>query len=106
MAHIPVMLSECLAVFKELKIKSFFDGTLGAGGFAKAFLSEHPEVLTYFACDQDRHALQTAKEVLQDSNGKIEYIHDNFRYLDKQLESRGIKSIDGFFLTWEFHQCN
>src|SRR3990167_3794827 len=64
MAHIPVMLSECLAVFKEKKIKSFFDGTLGAGGFAKAFLREHPEVSTYFACDQDKHALQTAKESL------------------------------------------
>lgn len=106
MDHIPVMLNECLAVFKELKIKSFFDGTLGAGGFAKAFLSEHPEVSTYYACDQDQHALQTAKEVLQDSNGRIEYIHDNFRNLDKQLESRGMINIDGFFLTWGFHQCN
>ena len=46
MRHIPVMLDECLEIFKGRKILRFFDATLGAGGFAKAFLEEHPEVQT------------------------------------------------------------
>ena len=49
MAHIPVMLSESLEIFEEKKLSLFFDGTLGAGGFAKAMLQAHPEIKTYFA---------------------------------------------------------
>ena len=71
MKHIPVMLQESLEVFKDQKLSTFFDGTLGAGGFAKAMLEAHPEIQTYFGCDQDERALEIAKENLKDFEGKV-----------------------------------
>ena len=98
MKHIPVMLQESLEIFQRKKIFSFFDGTLGAGGFARALLEAHPEVKTYYGCDQDTHALKLAKENLEAFKGKVEFIHSNFSFVKKILEERGIIQIDGFFL--------
>ena len=106
MAHIPVMLKESLEVFKGKKISLFFDGTLGAGGFAKALLSKHPEIKTYFGCDQDRKALALAGENLGEWKEKVTLIHGNFSHLDQYLDERGVKQVDGFFLTWGCRPCN
>jgi 16S rRNA (cytosine1402-N4)-methyltransferase len=99
MRHIPVMLDECLEIFKEKRVARFFDATLGAGGFAKVFLEQHPEVETYFGCDQDEEALEVARESLKEADERVEFIHSNFRYLDEQLKRRGVEKVDGFFLT-------
>lgn len=106
MGHIPVMLSESLEIFKDQKLSLFFDGTLGAGGFAKAFLEAHPEIKTYFGCDQDENALKLARENLKDFEGKVEFVHSNFSDVKGVLEERGVEKVDGFFLTWECHQCS
>jgi 16S rRNA (cytosine1402-N4)-methyltransferase len=106
MKHIPVMLNESLEIFQGMKLSSFFDGTLGAGGFAKALLEAHPEIETYYGCDQDENALAIAKENLKEFEGKVEFIHSNFRDVKEVLMERGVKQIEGFFLTWECHRCN
>jgi len=106
MRHIPVMLNESLEIFQGMKLSSFFDGTLGAGGFAKALLEAHPEIETYYGCDQDENALAIAKENLKEFEGKVEFIHSNFRDVKEVLMERGVKQIEGFFLTWECHRCN
>ena len=106
MKHIPVMLQESLEIFSTQKLFSFFDGTLGAGGFAKAILEAHPEIETYYGCDQDESALALAKENLKSFDGKVEFIHSNFSLVKEVLEERGVKQVDGFFLIWECHQCS
>ena len=106
MAHIPVMLKESLEIFEDQKLSLFFDGTLGAGGFAKALLQAHPEIKTYFGCDRDENALGLAKENLKEFEGKVEFVHANFRDVKDVLEERGVSKVDGFFLTWECHQCS
>lgn len=106
MKHIPVMLTESLEIFKDQKLKTFFDGTLGAAGFAKAMLEAHPEIETYYGCDQDENALELAKENLKDFEGKVTFVHSNFSRLEEELSERGIEKLDGFFLTWECHQCS
>lgn len=98
MAHIPVMLKESLEIFEGQKLSFFFDGTLGAGGFAQALLQAHPEIKTYFGCDQDESALRLAKENLKEFEGRVEYIHANFCDVKQVLEERGMNEIDGFFL--------
>ena len=45
--HISVLLQEVLDAFSGCKIGVFVDGTLGAGGHAKAILQEHPEITRY-----------------------------------------------------------
>ncbi len=102
--HVPVMLEEFLEHFSKLKIKTFYDGTLGAAGHAKALLESHPEIETYYGCDQDANALEIAKAKLEPWKDKVVYLHDNFVHLDKHLED--VESVDGFFLTWGCRQCS
>lgn len=106
MGHIPAMLSESLDFFRKKKIRSFFDGTLGAGGFARALLSEHPEIEMYYGCDRDKNALALAKDNLGAMQTRVTFIHGNFRDVDTLLAAQGVKEVDGFFLTLECHQCS
>jgi len=69
-------------------------------------LEAHPEIETYYGCDQDENALALAKENLKDFEGKVTFVHSNFSRLEEELGERGIKKLDGFFLTWECHQCS
>lgn len=106
MAHIPVMLKESLAIFEGKNLSLFFDGTLGAGGFAKALLQAHPEIQTYYGCDQDTTALALARENLKEFEGKVEFIHANFCDVTELMKKRDVKEVDGFFLIWECRPCN
>ncbi len=95
--HVSVLLQEVLEAFAPLKLFTFFEGTVGAGGHAAALLKEHREVKRYIACDQDENALFLAKERLKDE--KVVFIHDNFSSLKETLQELGVKQVDGFFLT-------
>jgi len=97
--HIPVMLEECLKYFEDLSIRVFFDGTLGAGGHAKALLEAHPEIEMYIGCDRDESALKIAKETLQPWQDKVVFVHGNFANLDEHLQQLNVTEVDGFFLT-------
>ena len=62
--HTPVLLKEVLQYF-EGTIKTFFEGTVGAGGHASHILHQHPEIDLYLATDQDPHALEIAHKTLK-----------------------------------------
>jgi 16S rRNA (cytosine1402-N4)-methyltransferase len=104
--HVSVLADEALSFFADRKIHVFFEGTVGAGGHSKAFLQAHPEIHTYLGCDADPEALAIAEQTLEPWKHKVELIHGNFSQLDQMLKERKIQSVDGFFLTWEFHLCN
>lgn len=97
--HSSVMLEECLRFFADQKLRVFLDGTLGAGGHAKALLEAHPEIETYIGCDQDPEALEIARQNLKGWEGKVKFVRSNFEHLDRVLQEKGIKQVDGFFLT-------
>lgn len=97
MPHVPVLLEESIALFSGMTIKTFYEGTVGAGGHAEAFLQSHPEIELYIACDQDETALELAKERLAPWKEKVVFIHDNFRNIDKHLSELGVDMIDGCF---------
>lgn len=103
--HTSVMLEETLSYFRGREMRTFFEGTVGAGGHAQAILEEHPEIETYFACDRDRDALKIAKETLKPWKGKVDFIHGNFSHLDECLRERGVEAVDGFFLIWGSRRC-
>ena len=104
--HISVMLDECLKGFEGCHLPFFFEGTVGAGGHAEAILKAHPEINRYIGCDQDPQALEIAGRRLKPWNEKVELVRGNFRDLDAILSERGIKQVNGFFLTLESHLCN
>jgi 16S rRNA (cytosine1402-N4)-methyltransferase len=104
--HIPVMGKELLHLFESRKIKTFFEGTVGAGGHATLLLQMHPEITTYLACDRDREALGIAEQVLRPWKKKVELIHGNFADLHAILTERKIDEVDGFFLILESPRCS
>lgn len=104
--HVSVMLQECLDGFADLTIHTFFEGTVGAGGHARAILEAHPEIQHYIGADQDPEALGIAKKVLAPWKDKVDLVHGNFSTLDAVLRERKISTIDGFFLIWGCPLCN
>lgn len=96
--HIPVLLTEVLQIFEGLQIKTFFEGTVGAGGHAEAILDAHPEIVRYFACDRDLAALALTKKRLKKWESKVEWIHGAFGDLPLHLDRHGITCIDGFLI--------
>jgi 16S rRNA (cytosine1402-N4)-methyltransferase len=104
--HIPIMVDEILNSLKDAHLKVFFDGTLGAGGHARAILEAHPEIQQYIGCDNDPEALEIARGNLEPWSGKLKLVHGNFSRLDEYLNELKIPSVDGFFLTSECLPCN
>ena len=78
MKHNPVLIREVLEVFAGEKLSVFFDGTLGAGGHAKALLEAHPEIERYIGCDRDPRAHELAKEVLAPWGKKVEFLRGSY----------------------------
>ncbi len=96
--HIPVMVSEFLDFFRESKLTTFFDATVGAGGHAEALLTAHPEIDHYWGFDRDREAVEIATRRLAPWRSKVEIVQGNFADFDHFLKSRGVEQVDGFFL--------
>lgn len=91
--HISVLLREILQLFQAKKIRSFVDGTLGAGGHSEALLKDHPEIQHYIGIDQDLAALQIAEERLKPYHEKIRYIHGNFSQLKQWVQAGSLDGI-------------
>lgn len=104
--HEPVLVKEFLDFFSEKQISIFFDGTLGAGGHARALLEAHPEIQLYMGCDRDPEAIEIARAHLEPWKDKVEFVQGSFDDLDKYLAKKGIAQVDGFFLIWGCHLCN
>lgn len=96
--HIPVMVHEVLFYFQPTSIRTFFDGTVGCGGHAKALLEEHKEMELYIGVDRDRNALQMATETLLPWKNHTLLIQDSFSKISPILSSNHIPSVDGILL--------
>lgn len=93
--HTPVLLSQALTYLKCSAGMVIADCTLGYGGHAEEILKiiGHDGLLIGF--DQDREALDFAKERLTELNKKIILINKNFRDIKTVLREKGITSVDG-----------
>ncbi len=93
MKHVPVLLREVLAVFTDVNIRTFFDGTLGAGGHAQAILTAHPEIVRYIGVDRDPKALELAGERLKEFEDRVELWHGSY---SKQIQE--LDHVDAFLI--------
>jgi 16S rRNA (cytosine1402-N4)-methyltransferase len=100
------MVKEVIASLEGAHLPIFFDGTLGAGGHARAILEAHPEIKRYIGCDKDPEALEIARRNLEPWADKLELIHGDFSRLDEYLQTLGISHADGFFLTSGCRLCS
>jgi 16S rRNA (cytosine1402-N4)-methyltransferase len=96
--HEPVLLEEIDKLFSEMKIKTFFDGTLGAGGHAKRILEKHKEIELYIGCDKDPKAIGIAKKELLLWEKKVVFVRGSFSEVGNFLAKEKVKSIEGALL--------
>jgi 16S rRNA (cytosine1402-N4)-methyltransferase len=95
MFHKSVLLESFLDIFSSLQIKTFVDGTLGAGGYAEALLRAHPEIERLIGIDQDKNALEIARERLAPFGSKCDLVLGNFSDLGAILKEKKICSVEG-----------
>ena len=92
--HIPVIATETI---ENLNIKPdgvYLDLTLGKGGHSKMILERLSDEGTLIALDQDKEAIEAAKENLKDFSNVI-FVNSNFEKIDEVLRDLGFGYIDG-----------
>lgn len=92
--HIPVIATETI---ENLNIKpdgTYLDLTLGKGGHSKLILESLSIEGTLIALDQDKEAIEAAKENLKDFSNVI-FVNSNFEKIDEVLRDLGFDYIDG-----------
>lgn len=98
MQHESVLLEEIIAIFKDLEISTFLDGTVGAGGHASQILTEHPEIQQYMGIDQDPLAQSLSGEKLSPWKEKVALIRGNFSDFEDHLAVLGLNRVDAILL--------
>ena len=96
--HVPIMVSEVLALLEPSRGGVFVDGTLGGGGHAEAVLSAMPESGRLFGIDRDDEALKAAGARLSRFGERFTAIKGNFFDMKSLLADRGIDKVDGILL--------
>ena len=104
--HIPVLTQEILNYLNLKKGGVYIDCTLGGGGHSKAILENIYPQGSLVGIDQDKEAIETAKEELKSYIDKVKLIKGNFKNLDGILSDLKIKTISGivFDLGVSSHQ--
>ena len=97
-AHIPVMHKE-ITEYMRLPIGGCcVDGTLGMGGHTRLLAEQVGQTGKIIAIDRDRQSLETAKKNLSSVEGRVIFVQDDFRNIDRVLEGLKIQSVDGILL--------
>lgn len=90
MEHIPVLLDKVMEYLECIQEPGVVvDATLGLGGYSEKILSRYGQTII-LGIDQDKRALDEAKERLSGFNDRIIFHHGNFRDLKSIAESHKI----------------
>ncbi|MBY6036194.1 16S rRNA (cytosine(1402)-N(4))-methyltransferase RsmH [Fictibacillus nanhaiensis] len=92
--HITVLKQESVDALNVKPDGIYVDCTLGGAGHSALLLSQLGSGHLY-AFDQDDKAIQNAKEVLKEYEGKFTIIRRNFRYIKEELNALGVEEVDG-----------
>ena len=92
--HIPVLLKESTECLSPKQGDAILDATINGGGHSEEILKMIGEKGKLIGIDQDDEVLNKLKEKWKDRKN-ILLARDNFRNLDKVLESLKIKKING-----------
>ncbi|RIL42239.1 16S rRNA (cytosine(1402)-N(4))-methyltransferase, partial [Mammaliicoccus fleurettii] len=71
--------------------------TLGGAGHALYLLNQLGDEGRLIAIDQDRTAIENAKEVLKEHLHKVTFVHSNFRELTEIVNDLNIEKVDGIY---------
>lgn len=93
--HVSVLLDECI---ENLNIKPdgvYVDCTMGGAGHSKEIAKRLSSDGTLVCFDQDKNAIQVAKERLSDYLDRVIFVHSNFENIKEELIKNGISGVDG-----------
>ena len=96
-AHKSVLLEETIEALNIRKGKIYLDGTLGGAGHSREILTKLAGSGLLIGIDQDKEALEVARERLSDFNN-VELFNLNYVDFEKALDELGIDKIDGVLL--------
>lgn len=96
--HVPVMLEEVLQYLNCMPGQVIVDGTLGGAGHAKAILERIIPGGLLIGIDQDKDAIENAKETLAVFRENLHLFQGNFTQISEALAQKGIGSVDGILL--------
>ena len=94
MKHYSVMLQEAITYLHICSDGIYVDATLGYGGHSEQILKKITSGFLY-SFDQDKEAIQYAKERLRQVGTNFKLIHSNFVDIQACLEKENITLIDG-----------
>ncbi|MGM0803288.1 MAG: 16S rRNA (cytosine(1402)-N(4))-methyltransferase RsmH [Bacillota bacterium] len=92
--HITVLKQESVDALHVRPNGIYVDCTLGGAGHSALILSQL-ETGHLYAFDQDDIAIENARQVLKEHEGKYTIIRSNFRHIKEELSKRGIHKVDG-----------
>jgi len=92
--HVSVLSKEVLELLRPEKGNVALDSTLGSGGHTEKILKLIGSEGKLIGIDKDNEALERTKKRFAKSSASCEFIHEDFRNIDKVLEGLGIKHID------------
>lgn len=96
--HTSVLLEETIENLRVKPDGSYIDGTLGGGGHAYHIASKLSGNGRLIGIDQDKEALQAARERLLPFKDRVTIIRDNYCNAKSALHSIGIDKVDGILL--------
>lgn len=96
--HIPVMLNEVIEYLQPKPGHIIVDGTLGLGGHAEVIADIIGPQGQLIGIDRDAQALEQARENLKKYRDRCHFVHRDYRYMDKILETLNIQKVDGVLL--------
>lgn len=92
--HKPVLFDEVMENIISEGDAVYVDCTLGGGGHTEGMLGRSSEKSKVIGIDQDKEAINFAKERLKKYGNKIEIFQDNFRNLDTVIYLAGYNKVD------------
>ena len=95
LGHIPVLLKEAMEALNPRADGLYIDGTLGAGGYARALLDRGARVI---ALDRDPSAIRAGGALKASFGGRLELVEARFSELVEVMKRIGVDAADGIVL--------
>jgi len=100
--HRPVLLKEVIEGLDLGEGETVLDGTVGGGGHSRAICQAIGKTGRLIALDVDKNAISKAKETIRGCPCCFDLVLENFRNLDKVLDSLGVDKVDKILLDLGF----
>jgi 16S rRNA (cytosine1402-N4)-methyltransferase len=107
--HASVMMDEVLEAFRDVRARTHVDGTLGAGGHARAMIEAHEEMEHFVGFDVDASAHALARPRLERARAatrgdeatttlRLSLVEANFRRMREALRALDVDGVDSVVL--------